>query len=160
MMSAPRIWEMLAVILAVLLPAGCASTGHQGPVPQAPLIRICLITAADQVLFTATESPSIKTGSDSAAHVMPFPANQPVQVVLGTDGVWRIGNVPAGSGDLILQPATDGSLMVNSLAYHGRYRLTPNGSGKFDVINDIDIDSYLKGVIASELPPELAARSI
>ena len=30
-------------------------------------------------------------------------------------------------------------------------RLVPRAPGRFDVVNDVDIDSYLKGVLAAEM---------
>ncbi|MEO6435930.1 MAG: SpoIID/LytB domain-containing protein, partial [Tepidisphaeraceae bacterium] len=35
--------------------------------------------------------------------------------------------------------------------YRGRYRFVPIGGNRFDVVNDVDVDSYLKGVLAREL---------
>ena len=36
-------------------------------------------------------------------------------------------------------------------AFRGHYRFLPKANGKFDVINDVDVDGYLMGVLAEEL---------
>src|SRR4051794_9764037 len=104
-----RFTALLCITVAALLPAGCSSSRQQ-PAGHGPMIRVRLVAAADQVLVTASQSPTVKTSSDLAGRVMPFPPNLPVQIILGTDSMWRIGNVPSGSGELILQPAAEGSL--------------------------------------------------
>ena len=82
---------------------------------------------------------------------MNFPAGQQVKVEIGPDGFWRIGGVPSGQGELVFQSAGD-PLLVNGSSYRGSYRLVPVGPGRFDVINDLDLDSYLKGVLTAEMP--------
>jgi stage II sporulation protein D len=141
---------LLTLLCLTLLPAGCSSS-RNAPSNTAPLIRVKLFSAVDQVLMTAAQPPIVRAGSDAAAHQVAFPPGQPVQIMLAGDGAWRIGGVPSGSGELVVQPSVSGSVEVNSQAYRGSYRLVPLGGGKFDVINDVDIDSYLKGVLRSEL---------
>ncbi|HEX3356408.1 MAG TPA: SpoIID/LytB domain-containing protein [Tepidisphaeraceae bacterium] len=137
-------------LLFLLLPAGCSDT-HTAPSSQPPLIRVKLIAGADQVLITASQPPVVRASSDAGAHVMNFPLGMQVQVMLAPDGSWRIGNVPAGQGELVFQTAGD-PLLLNGLAYRGSYRLVPVGPGRFDVINDLDLESYLKGVLNAEMP--------
>ena len=62
-----------------------------------------------------------------------------------------IGGVAVGAGELTLEPATVGSLRIEKRAHRGRYRLVPTSGGKFDVVNDVDVESYLQGVLAREL---------
>ena len=46
-----------------------------------------------------------------------------------------------GAGELILEPSVEGSLRVDGQAYRGRLRFVPvGGPGKFNVINDVDVD--------------------
>jgi stage II sporulation protein D len=69
------------------------------------------------------------------------------------EGQWRAEGErrSLGSGELIILPGHEGSVLVNDRQYRGRFRLVPTGPRQFDVINDVDIDGYLKGVIAEEL---------
>src|SRR5438552_1518509 len=151
---------MRAGMLAILsLFAGCAGcSSHWAPPPalHGPVVRVRLLGAQDQVLVKATQPPLISSSSEPQPKPYTFPTDAPVQIVLGSDGVWRVGSIAAGSGDLFIQPATDGSVSIESKAYRGHFHFVPAGPsspGKFDVVNDIDVDSYLKGVLASELLP-------
>ena len=146
-----RRW-LLMLLLAVLVPSGCSTTQNPST-GQAPLIRVKLLTSVDSAMLTTNAPPIVRAASDAAAHTMEFPAGQRVQIILGPDGMWRIGMVPAGSGELWVQPAAGDSLILNGQAYRGVYRLVPVAPGRFDVINDVDIDSYLKGVLSAELLP-------
>jgi stage II sporulation protein D len=138
------------LVLAFLLPAGCTRT--VAPATRGPLVHVRLLASQDQVLLTAQAPPTLRCSSDPAPRAVALPAGQPVQVLLGGDGTWRIGNMPAGSGELIVKPSADGSVLVNGKPYRGQYRLVPVAAGKFDLVNEVDVDSYLKGVLACELP--------
>jgi len=150
-MARTPLWPWIVLLVAFLMPAGCAKTVP--PATHGPVVHVRLLGAQDQVLLTAAETPTtIRAGSDASARVVPFPTGQPVQVVLTPDGNWRVGNMPAGSGELIVKPARDGSVLVNGKPYRGQFRLVPVGDNKFDLVNELDVDSYLKGVIACEMP--------
>ncbi|HWB54462.1 MAG TPA: SpoIID/LytB domain-containing protein, partial [Tepidisphaeraceae bacterium] len=45
------------------------------------------------------------------------------------------------------------TVSINNQRYRGTYQLVPISSGTFDVINQVDIESYLKGVILAEMLP-------
>lgn len=36
--------------------------------------------------------------------------------------------------------------------YHGAFELTPNGNGTFNLVNMIEVEDYLKGVVPNEMP--------
>ena len=50
-----------------------------------------------------------------------------------------------------IDPAADGTLKIDGLSYHGRLRLVPRGQERFDLINDLGVENYLKGVLAREM---------
>ncbi len=151
LMVLTRHW-LLVLLLAILLASGCSSN-HNATTGQPPLIRVKLLTSVDSVLVTASEPPVVRAASDAGAHVVDLWPKQAVQIVLATDGRWRIGGVPSGEGELLLQSNSGDPLLVNNAPYRGAYRLVPVAPGKFDVINDVDLDSYLKGVLSAELFP-------
>ncbi len=67
---------------------------------------------------------------------------------------WQIGNASLGSGEMMLDPAVEGSLSVGSgkpLPYRGRFRFVASAGDRFDVVNDVDVEGYLKGVLAKEM---------
>ena len=64
---------------------------------------------------------------------------------------WQIGNTTFIAGELLVQPEPIGSVSINGSSYRGRYRFIPTGANHFDVVNDVDIDSYLFGVVPREM---------
>src|SRR5690606_3331539 len=70
------------------------------------------------------------------------------------DNGWHIGNQTFPRGSLRLTPLKEGSLSINGKRYRGSLRLVPRKeeTRRFDVVNDVDIESYLQGVLPSELP--------
>src|SRR5262245_48977339 len=98
-----RAW-MLILLLCLLLPAGCTPS-RPTATGQPPLIRVKILSNLDSLLVTASSPPTVRAQSDATGRLMNFPAGQPVQIVLSANGMWLIGNVPSGSGELFLQPA-------------------------------------------------------
>jgi stage II sporulation protein D len=94
------------------------------------------------------DRPVVRVGAAPVAAV--FPAGPPVRVALGASG-WIIGNQQLPPGELILQPSRLRGVVVNGKSYRGQMRFVPTGGGKFDVVNDVEIDDYLKGVVAKEM---------
>src|SRR5256885_12620741 len=139
-MARTPLWPWVVVVVGLLLPAGCAKTVP--PATHGPIVHVRLLASQDQVLFTADQPPTLRAQSDMSPREVPFPPNQPVQVVLKSDG-WRVGNVPAGTGELLVKPAEDGSLLMNGRPYRGQYRLLPGGGAKVDLGKELDGGSYL-----------------
>ncbi len=141
---------LLSILLSLFAIPSCTQS-HQPykPNPAAPGIRVCLLEKQQQIMLAATEPPLIRLNEESPGRRLNIPSGSSVAVLL-TPGGWQIGNIPLGVGALTIVPSTDGTVAINNKAYHGQYRLVPQKEG-FDVVNDVDIDSYLKGVIADEL---------
>lgn len=57
-----------------------------------------------------------------------------------------------GTGSIVLRPDTDGYVSTKGKWYRGKL-MVKNDNGKLTVINDIDLESYIKGVVPSEMPP-------
>ncbi|MGH7213802.1 MAG: SpoIID/LytB domain-containing protein, partial [Tepidisphaeraceae bacterium] len=136
----------------LLLPLGCSQNVGRPPLPASvPVVRVRLLESQQQVNVTATEPPIVRTSKDPELRRLNFPEGVAVQVGLSSSGSWQVGNVTLGQGELTMTPATEGTVAVNGQAYRGRFRLVPVGSGKFDVVNDVDIDGYLKSVVPKEM---------
>lgn len=118
-----------------------------------PIIRVRLLQDQSQILISASESPITRIQSERGARRLDLPRGQDIPLSLTPAG-WQIGNVALGSGIMRIEPDSDGSFLINRQAYRGDFRLVPLANGKFDVINDLDVESYLKGVIARELYPK------
>jgi stage II sporulation protein D len=143
------VWFALFMLMLLIVPAGCSSTQQQTP-STAPLMRVRLMANQDQVLVTATAQPKVHAVNDTRVRPLQFPLGQAVQIMLAVDG-WRVGGVPLGGGELLVEQEADGSVAVNGKSYHGKFRFVPTTAGRFDVMNDVDVDSYLKGVLAAEM---------
>ena len=142
----------VVTLLALLWPLGCGRKDRARPMEGGPIVRVRLLQDQRQVTLTATRSPTLFPNSPRAQKLdLPTAAAIPVRM---TETGWRVGNEAIdNAGELTLQGDGDGSLAVNGVAYRGRYRFVPvaSGNGQFDVVNDVDIDGYLKGVLSREL---------
>lgn len=134
-------------------PMGCSQdTSRNGVPPGTPDVRVLLLEDQQQVNVSASASPTVHVGANSSGRRLNFPAGVPVPVSLTSAG-WRIGSAQLGPGEMLLEPSLDGSLHIGHVAYHGRYRFVPVAPNRFDVVNEVDLESYLRGVLRSELYP-------
>ena len=148
---------VVASVVLLCWPVGC----KQNTVPPAPLlqertIRVRVMEGVDRVSIAASQPPIYFTKSDPTLKELGLPRNVNVPVTHNGQQ-WRVGDTAIGSGDLIIRPTAQGSLLVDGKAYRGELRLVPvtaeGGVARFDVMNDVDIDDYLRGVLAKELYP-------
>lgn len=56
-----------------------------------------------------------------------------------------------GTAAIVLRPDTNGYVSTKGKWYHGKL-MVKNINGKLTVINDVDLENYLKGVVPSEMP--------
>jgi len=143
----------LALIGLMLAAAGCPpneeSTNTAGSSVQ--IIRVRLLAGVGSVNLSANGHPYLSIGDDPLRRELVFPAGTAVVFSRSASG-WQIGGASIGGGVLKLYPPADGALAVNGSSYRGNLRLVPAGDGPlFDVVNDVQIDDYLKGVLAREL---------
>ncbi|MDB5303436.1 MAG: hypothetical protein JWM97_985 [Phycisphaerales bacterium] len=145
-----RLICVCAFLLLSLIPPGCGQNQNRATLPAgAPIVRVLILENRPRIDLAASTSPTIRVGNGPEQR-LDLPHNAPVGVFY-TPGGWKIGESVLGTGELTLQPASDGSVSVNNRAFRGRYRFVPRPGGKFDVVNDLDVDSYLKSVVSKEL---------
>jgi len=126
------------------------------PKPTAgPVVRVKLLSDQKQVTLTATQPPVLRTASNPAGARVNMPPGEAVTLTLAPTG-WQLGAATFGPGELTVVPAADGAVAVNGKPYRGKYRFVPSAgaAGGFDVINDVDIDGYLKSVVPREMFPD------
>jgi stage II sporulation protein D len=149
--------RVLAIVLTILLCGSCSS--EQGgetpnaasPAPEAPIVRVRLLAASESVTLRATATPTVKTASESRPLRLNIAPGSAATLALTKAG-WTIGGVKVpGQGELSLWQSQEGSVSIGERAYRGCFRFIPTGDNTFDLVNDVDIDSYLKGVLAREL---------
>jgi len=135
----------------IIAPWGCTPKQSSEAVPlSGRLIRVRLMQGQEQVTLKSGGVFVFRSG-DSVEKQFNAPRNSPLQLTLAADG-WRLSNrMLLGKGELTLRPLVEGQLRVNDRAYRGQYRMVAIGGGKFDVINDVDLDDYLKSVLSKEL---------
>ena len=169
---------IIGIILIGVL-SSCSTQTRVGGPNHAPIVRVKLLQSIDGTMLTGSGETSVLVAGETQPHRLHFPVGTPVLVTRGRDG-WHIGNVVLGGsngalGELTLQPEHDGDIAVGGKTYRGKYRLVPNNApapvtpsaviaisltsggntvepNRFDVVNDVDVDSYLKSVITGEMP--------
>ncbi len=146
----------IALLLGSLLfvPMGCGPNLGQADVPQGtPTVRVLLLENRQQVAISASAAPTVRVGGGETRRLN-VSSSPPVPVSLTASG-WRIGNAALGQGVMVLDPGAEGSLSVGAaeklLPYRGRMRFVPTSADRFDVVNDVDVEGYLKGVLGREL---------
>lgn len=141
---------LLVAFALLLVPAGC-DHGQQpvASAPGTPVVRVLILENRPRINLSASEAPTIRIGS-GPARPLDIADAAPVSVSY-TPGGWKIGDALLGTGPLVIQPVADGSVRIDAQAYRGACRLVPTTGGRFNVINDLDVDSYLMGVLPKEM---------
>lgn len=135
----------------LLLPLGCTQTLTQPKLDgSVPIVRVRILENLNQATISASQPPIVTVSQNPARRRINMSSGAPVSITY-TGGSWRLGDIALGGGELTLVPAYDGTLQVNGAAYHGQYRFVPTGANQFDVVNDVDVDDYLKSVVSKEL---------
>lgn len=140
--------RLVLVAATLLLSSGCqpASVTSGG---EPPIVRVRLLAAQERVMLAAWEPPMFRTSQDGGRRLS-IPGGDAVPVTLAPEG-WRVGSEVLPGGEMVVVPNTTGSVSVNGQAYRGSYRFVPVGNNRFDVVNDVDVDSYLKSVVPREM---------
>ncbi|MBC7783213.1 MAG: SpoIID/LytB domain-containing protein [Burkholderiales bacterium] len=144
------------LLVAIIVPTGCGPKSISNSTHDGPMVRVRLLAGVDRVNLGLSEAPIIDVGgSRRRLGVRP---GQTV-VLTYTDTGWMINGIAVGQGPMVIEPATAGSVTCNGLPYRGSYRFVPLAAGRFDVVNDLDVDSYLLGVLSRELLPDWDAEA-
>lgn len=69
-----------------------------------------------------------------------------------TNGGITIGNKRYDTSELRIASRQDGDVELNNLRYRGEIRILQQGNNKFSVIEEIDLESFIAGVLGSEMP--------
>jgi stage II sporulation protein D len=125
-----------ALRLVTLLP--CAAVVAFGAVPAsgAEIIRVAI--ADDQRTVTVQPSAGLSPGGKPARR----------------SGEKRIISAASAGARPVRIGSRSGSARVNGKEYRGTVELRRNANGLLLVVNELDIEDYLKGVIAAEIPHE------
>jgi stage II sporulation protein D len=145
-----RLICVCAFLALSLIPSGCGQNQNHAALPSgAPMVRVLIVENRQHIDLAASTPPTVRVGNGTAQR-LELPHNTPVGVFYTAAG-WKVGESILGTGELSIEPAGDGSVSIDNRAFRGRYRLVPRGGGKFDVVNDVDVDAYLMSVVSKEL---------
>ncbi|HET6248006.1 MAG TPA: SpoIID/LytB domain-containing protein [Tepidisphaeraceae bacterium] len=140
----------ISIIAFALLPCGCSQSHSRPPGPAAtPIVRVLIVENKPRAELSATEPPAVRVGSETPQRIG-LSGGASATITLSAAG-WRLGDVLFPAGVLSVEPASEGSVSIDGHAYRGKFRFVPKAGGKFDVVNDVDVEGYLMGVIAKEL---------
>jgi stage II sporulation protein D len=138
-------------LLAVGFPSGCSQTMKPADFSgETPIVRVLVFQNQTSVTLTAAAVPSVRSTGTGSWRRLEIPTGSPVTVERSTQG-WNLGAWSLSAGEFTLQPGVEGSVAVNGHAYRGRFRFVPRAGNTFDVVNDVDVEGYLKGLLAKEL---------
>jgi len=148
--SAGRLRPSCILFLALLLiPFGCTQDTATTPlVARSPHIRVLIVDDANRIDLIAG-NPIIQL--DGRPIAVDLPSSFSIPTTLAPDG-WHLGHMIVHTGVLAFTPNTS-AVHINGIEYRGRIRLVPTTGGRFNVINDVDVEDYLAGVVTKEMYP-------
>ena len=135
-------------------PVPQTTSTEKPPLPEPPIVRVALFTQVSDVQVGSTESFAMGDGDGTIA----IGAESDV-ISIRRDGT-RIALYTANgelmdmaAGFLRIEPQSDGGLVtVNGARYPGAIEIVPASTGGgLQVINVIDVETYLRGVVPLEM---------
>ena len=149
----------------------CASCGRR-PDRSAAYPRVSEAVAGDRtlrVLLSETRTPVLLSAERGAVLSYPGRADAPLRLppfskvgVSPVSGGILIGQTEYAADRVRLEPEPDALLNIEGNDYRGALLLVRRADGWLLVLNEIDIEQYLPGVVGAELParwPEQALRA-
>ena len=138
---------------AVALPARrLHAEGAQGRRPPGvPIVRVRLLEAQSEVTVASTESVAFREAPGVSPRPLNVPRKQPSPSAAPAPAGASATSTSTPASSRSSPSAKAALLSINGKPYRGDCRLVPVGAGKFDVVNDVDLEGYLKGVLAKEL---------
>ena len=144
----------LMLMAAALLPTlgGCQPKPATPQVAEsAPRVRVRLLAGVNRVVLTAGRTTVVRDSARAREVGLSLDPGRDIELTYdGTTwrcGEWSLSNTPS----LRIDPAADGAVAVNGSPYRGSYTIEGTGPNKIDVINEVDVENYLRGVLAREL---------
>jgi len=127
-------------------------------------IRVRLLESVDRITMAATANPHANFDSSPGDRTLGLTKGAGVPISL-VGNAWRIGSANLPGGNMNLTTDSPDGIRINGTAYRGKINFIPLGDGKFDVVNDVALDDYLKGVVTREMyakwhPEALKAQAI
>ena len=149
----------LGLALSLVAPPG-AQAAEAGP---GRAIRVGLGTTLTQVQLSADGAYTL-VNLASGAPVLDGSAGQAVTIQVNQAGL-AVAGVGTFTGPLRLQPAagSDGQPGIarsGSKRYRGVLEVSRNAAGLITLVNELDLEDYLPGVVPREMPPSFPAEAL
>ncbi len=101
-----------------------------------------------RVHWISSQPAQPKTALDQAGFAGAFPVSTGGKVrVEGQEGV------VVSEGEILLEPAGDFPAVVGSRSYRGRFWVRSSGADEVLLINELNLERYLQGVVPAEMGP-------
>ena len=118
------------------------------PEPSAPVVRVRVTRGTVREIRLSTTGPyRVLVDGRQVASGARLPGVRARRV----EGTWRIGNQSFTGRVIRLQPQGGSYLYVGPKGYRGELYLHPDGADGLLAVNHLDLESYLAGVLSSEL---------
>ncbi|MEO9135020.1 MAG: SpoIID/LytB domain-containing protein [Casimicrobiaceae bacterium] len=141
-----------ARIRAILLAGAIACCALGNPLrAHAQTIRVLLASHQLQTIV-ASEGGVVVRSPDGGAPLLQPEITTVFDVRPGAGGLMLAGAISTGSR-ILAEPLLDAPLVVDGRTYRGRVWITRDDDGTLDVVNELDLEQYLYGVVGVEMDP-------
>ena len=112
-------------------------------------VRVLIVGSAQDVLLAVNGSYQIADNSSNILDQGQFLTKSKVSVNYG--GI-RIGGKCYNVSELRIKSIHDGAIEINNVQYRGGVSLSQQPDNKLSVIEDLEIEDFVTGVVGSEMP--------
>ena len=125
-----------------------------------PLVPPAINSAGPQirVLLTGSPKPSVELSTTSGYTIYldgraidQQPTSMGARSITRDGKFWRVGEISAPGRLLTIVPVPASLVRFGNKYYRGWFELIPAGDGRFNVVNHVNTDAYIAGVLAKEL---------
>lgn len=114
-----------------------------------PTVRVMLTARAVGAAVVSTSGPYRLIVDGKVVHESL--AGMAVTEVRRSGQTWQFASLRLAGSQVRMEAVGESLLQYGSLLYRGRFRLLPADGEAIRVVNDLDLESYLAGVLAKEL---------
>jgi len=116
------------------------------PLQAEETLRVSLLDQVKQVSLSSRKGFSIVTPSGKQIG----PLKRSIQISLGRRGI-ALDHVDSREQELLFIPRRGGKIAINQNPFQGSFRIIRKTGGLL-VLNEVDLEQYLKGVVPAEMP--------
>ncbi|MBI2472211.1 MAG: SpoIID/LytB domain-containing protein [Planctomycetes bacterium] len=114
-----------------------------------PVLRVLLMNDVKEAQLSINGSYQI-TGS--LTNIIDQGQGLQKTKISASNGGISIGNKRYDNSELRITGLRDGAIELNNIRYRGEIRIVQQFNNKFSVIEEVDLESFISGVLGSEMP--------